>query len=249
MKKIIRYIKNTILFFTRKILFLSDYRLFKQKNKNGRFELNWKDRYPCLNDNTKVTAFDRHYVYHTAWAARIISDIKPVQHIDLSSFLYFSTICSAFTPVYFFDYRPAKIKLKGLKTGKADILNLPFADNSIHSMSCMHVVEHIGLGRYGDTINPEGDLQAISELKRVVSGNGNLLFVVPVGKPKIMFNAHRIYSYDQIVQYFNGFHLIEFTLISDSSSGGLITNASRSDADSQVYGCGCFWFQKGSNNE
>ena len=53
----------------------------------------------------------------------------------------------------------------------------------------MHVIEHIGLGRYGDEMDPDGDLKAIDELKRVLSRKGDLLFVVPVGKPKIMYNV------------------------------------------------------------
>ena len=109
----------------------------------------------------------------------------------------------------------------------------------------MHVVEHVGLGRYGDPIDPEGDLKAIAELIRVLAKGGNLLFVVPIGKPKLMFNAHRIYSYSQIVSYFEELELVEFSLIPDSiETGGFIHNATQEMADSQIYGCGCFWFRK-----
>ena len=106
----------------------------------------------------------------------------------------------------------------------------------------MHTVEHIGLGRYGDKLDPNGDLKAIKELKRVLSVNGNLLFVVPIGKPKIMFNAHRIYSYNQIINYFNELKLKEFSLVTDS--GKFIQNSNKQVADNQKYGCGCFWFKK-----
>ena len=106
----------------------------------------------------------------------------------------------------------------------------------------MHTVEHVGLGRYGDTIDPDGDLKAIGELRRVLSPSGSLLFVVPVGKPSIEFNAHRIYSYDQILSYFSDLELLEFALIPDK--GGLFVNASKEMANSQDYGCGCFWFKK-----
>ena len=90
----------------------------------------------------------------------------------------------------------------------------------------MHTIEHIGLGRYGDPIDYDGDLKAIKELKRVIKIGGSIIIVVPVGKPKIIFNAHRIYSYDQIISYFNGFKLKEFSLITDSNKGGeLLFNA------------------------
>jgi hypothetical protein len=106
----------------------------------------------------------------------------------------------------------------------------------------MHTVEHIGLGRYGDEMDPDGDLKAIKEIKRVLAIDGNLLFVVPIGKPKIMFNAHRIYSYDQIMQYFSDFELKKFSLITDD--GDFIQNSTKDTADEQKYGCGCFWFKK-----
>jgi hypothetical protein len=109
----------------------------------------------------------------------------------------------------------------------------------------MHTVEHIGLGRYGDPIDPEGDLKAMGEIKRVMAKNGNLLFVVPIGKQKIAFNAHRIYSFDQIINYFSDFELKEFSLIPDDVMAiGIINRASKEQSDIQNYGCGCFWFIK-----
>jgi len=210
-----------------------------------RFKVLSKDKRPCLNDKDATTSFDKHYTYHTAWAARKLSDVMPAEHIDISSLTYFSTLVSAFIPIKFYDYRPANIELDNLKCEHADILSLPFKDSTIESLSCMHVVEHIGLGRYGDPLDVEGDLKAIAELKRVVASKGNLLFVVPVGQAKIMFNAHRVYSYNQIMSYFQGFELKEFTLIPDQSSEGLIANATKEQSDVQNYGCGCFWFQKG----
>lgn len=217
----------------------------KKLSKSDRFTILWKDRQPCLNDKTLVTSFDRHYIYHTAWAARILAKTKPKLHIDISSSLYFSSIISAFTPVKFYDYRPADLNLSNLLSRKADLISLPFKDNSISSLSCMHTVEHVGLGRYGDPLDPEGDLKAISELKRVLAPGGSLLFVIPIGKPKIVFNAHRIYSYNQIIEYFSDLKLKEFALIPDDpKDGGLIVNPSNKLLNKQSYGCGCFWFKK-----
>lgn len=106
----------------------------------------------------------------------------------------------------------------------------------------MHTVEHVGLGRYGDQLDPSGDLKSIAELKRVLKPGGNLLFVTPVGKPRIEFNAHRIYSYEQILEYFSPLTLNEFSLIPDA--GGLISNADPAMVKDQRYACGCFWFKK-----
>jgi hypothetical protein len=226
--------------------FIKNYISFKNKqaSKKRDFPVRWSDRHPCLNDKTETTHFDAHYVYHLAWAARILGDHRPAFHVDISSSLHFCTIVSAFIPVKFYDYRPADLHMSGLTCDAADLLALPFEDRSVHSLSCMHVVEHVGLGRYGDPLDPDADLKAISELKRVLSVGSSLLFVVPVGKAKIMFNAHRIYSYQQIVNYFSELHLQEFSLIPDDSKNGLIKNATEELADRQTYGCGCFWFKR-----
>jgi len=228
--------------------FKDDFDKFSQlsKEKPDRFSLRWSDRYPCLNDNTKNTGFDSHYIYHPAWAARILSKTRPKYHVDISSSLHFCTIVSAFIPIKFYDYRPAKLCLSDLTSDHADITSLPFEENSIQSLSCMHTVEHIGLGRYGDPIDPDGDLKAIAELKRVLSPNGNLLFVVPIGKDaKIMFNAHRIYTYNQIITYFKDLHLVGFSLISDNPKlHDFIENADPKLTEQCTYGCGCFWFRK-----
>jgi len=206
--------------------------------------------YPCLYDNTSETGFDRHYIYHPAWAARIIANNRPEFHVDISSALHFCALVSAFVPVKFYDYRPAGINLSGLDCKAADLLSLPFPSGSIMSLSCMHVVEHVGLGRYGDPLDPDGDLKATAELKRVLAPGGSLLFVIPVGRPKIAFNAHRIYSYDQVISCFSELKLQEFALIPDNPDEvGLVRQATRELADMQIYGCGCFWFKKVENDK
>lgn len=229
------------------LFFFKDFWSFKiLQSGKCRFSQYWSERYPCLNDKTDDTYFDKHYIYHPAWASRKLAEIKPDHHVDISSSLSFSTIVSAFVAVKYFDCRPAHIPLSNFESGYADLMALPFAASSITSISCMHVIEHVGLGRYGGRLDPDGDLKAIAELKRVLATNGNLLIVVPIGgTPKIQFNAHRIYNYAQIAEYFSDLELIEFALITDDPvTGTLINNASKELADAQKYGCGCFWFRK-----
>lgn len=189
---------------------------------------------------TEQHSLDIIYAYHTGWAARILAKLKPDKHVDISSSLYFASIVSAFVPIEFYEYRPRDLPFSGLRCNVGNLMSLSFPDNSVQSLSCMHVVEHIGLGRYGDKIDPDGDLKAIAELKRVL--RGNLLFVVPIGESLLQFNAHRIYSYSQVMSYFEDLELVEFTLIPDK--GTIIKNATKSMADEQGYGCGCFWFRK-----
>lgn len=226
--------------------FISSLREFQSLDKNSRFCLKEEDFLKCLNDNTENTGFDTQYEYHQAWAARCLAQINPKKHIDISSRITFNVVTSAFIPIEFYDYRPAKIyNLSGLECKSADLTKLHFDDSSIESLSCMHTIEHIGLGRYGDKINPDGDLKAIQELKRVLKTDGNLLFVVPVGKPRIQYNAHRIYSYDMIMDYFKDFKLVNYSLIPDNAMEvGIINNAGKEETDKQNYACGCFWFKK-----
>lgn len=238
-KKAIRYVLTPFIF--------GDFRKFKSKDLKPRFKLSLGDSYPELKDKTVKTSFDRHYVYHTAWAARVVKEINPAFHTDISSSLYFCGILSAFIPVQFYDYRPADLHLSNLSTHKGNLHHLPFADSSVASLSCLHTIEHIGLGRYGDPIDPDGDLKAAAELKRVLARGGSLLIVVPVGKPRIEFNAHRIYSYEQIISCFagDGIELKEFSFIPETDAGGgLVRNADPKLVSGERYACGCFWFVK-----
>lgn len=221
--------------------YTGEYLKFRKKYK-GPLTTRFSDIYPCLNDKLATTPFDTHYTYHPAWAARILSQTMPAEHIDISSILHFSTIVSAFIPVKFYDYRPADLQLSNYRSGRGDLLNLPFPDNSVKSLSCMHTIEHIGLGRYGDILDPDGDSKAIAELKRVLAVEGNLLFVTPLGKPRIEFNAHRIYSYEMILDYFSPMQLLDFSLVTDD--GQFINGADPSIVKDQRYACGCFWFRK-----
>ena len=154
----IQIIKNIFVRFPRKIGrffgYLGEWNTFKSKN-DKRFSVKARDLYPCLKDAITKTPFDHHYIYHPAWAARILAQTRPEYHVDISSILSFSTIVSAFVPVKFYDYRPAPFRLPGLESGFADLIHLPFPDNSVPSLSCMHTIEHICLGRYGDKIDPQ----------------------------------------------------------------------------------------------
>lgn len=226
--------------------FFSEYFLFRKLLlSDKRFTLNALDLFPCLLDNTTTTRFEPHYLYHPAWAARVVKKINPFKHVDISSTVSFSTMLSAFIPVDFYDYRPAEISLDNLKCKRGDLMKLPFDNNSVGSISCMHTVEHVGLGRYGDVLDPQGDIRAAQELQRVVKKGGSLIFVVPVGKPKIEFNAHRIYSYEQVVSMFPEMDIREFSLVPDDyKKNGLIQNADKNIVRSQNWACGCFWFIK-----
>lgn len=147
----------------------------------------------------------------------------------------------------FYDYSAADLRLHNLTCGFADLTQLHIKSNSISSLSCMHTVEHIGVGRDGDALDTVGDLKTIAELQRVLAKNGNLFFVMPIGaEPLVEFNAHRIYSYDKIISNFKDLKLESFVLIGEKFSPGcLVENPSEELLHQQRYGCGCF----GSKNQ
>jgi hypothetical protein len=209
-----------------------------------RLEVSLEDINPQLLDRASVTPIDRHYTYHPAWAARVLAKTRPDKHVDISSIVSFCAVVSAFIPVDFYDFRPAPVELDGLYTGAADLTQLHFSNDSIASLSCMHVLEHVGLGRYGDPLDPDGDLKAIGELVRVLAPGGDLLVATPVGRPRVAFNAHRIYDHEEFAGYFAPLELVEFALIEERGEGGLIVAPPPERVRQESYGCGCFWFRK-----
>jgi hypothetical protein len=238
-----RYIRKKQASMAMRLRFLHQF-LHIRRHSPARFRAAWTDLQPCYNDAAGYATFDRHYIFHTAWAARVLAETTPSEHIDISSSLYFVANVSAFIPIRFYDYRPAQLELSNLTSHHGDLVHLPFDSGSVHSLSCMHVLEHVGLGRYGDPLDYDGDLKAATELQRVMRPGGQLLIALPIGRrARIQFNAHRIYTFALVMEMFRGMHLREFALIQDDHrGGGLIRRASPALADEQSYGCGCFHF-------
>ncbi len=188
--------------------FLGQFKTFKQMEENSKFQkIEW---FPCLKDNLPHTPLEPTYFFQDSWAAKQIFKLKPTQHYDVGSSAKTIGILSQFVPITMIDIRPIELELDNLFFKKGSILELPFEDNSIETLSSLCVVEHIGLGRYGDPIDPFGSEKAIVELKRVLKVDGVILFSVPVdNENKIYFNAHRAFTREYILELFDGFSLIE----------------------------------------
>ena len=202
-------------------------------------------RWPILNEDTAQTQFDSHYIYHVAWALRKIKALTPEVHVDFASSLSFCTALSAFCKTVFYDFRPADLHLDNLEPRQCDLSSPDFGIGQFASVSCMHVVEHIGLGRYGDTLDASGDLKAIDNLKKTVAPGGDLFFVVPCGAPSIHFNAHRVYAAESILAYFGeGFALQELYFITGYDHQAPLLNPALDTLGQYAYGCGCFHFRK-----
>ena len=205
-------------------------------------KLNLLDTVPCIFDKTQTTPFDRHYFYQDNWAFSLIKKSGVEHHVDVGSNIFFVSLLSWVTKVTFIDLRPLDAKLENLESKKGSILKMPFPDGSLQSVSCLHVAEHIGLGRYGDPLDPQGTRKAAKELARVLAPGGWLYFSLPVGKPRLCFNAHRIHSSGQIISYFPGLELVGFSAVDDS--GEFHRKISLEELENAEYACGMFCFRK-----
>lgn len=220
--------------------FLADWYAFRRRA--GSWPVGAADTYPCLADRLQSTPFDPHYFYQGNWLARRLAEAKPRQHVDIGSSVLTVGVLSAHVPTIFVDYRPLIVKQSGLACIAADISRLPFADRSLRSLSCLHVIEHIGLGRYGDPLNPEGARLAAEELQRVIDLGGALYLSTPIGRERVCFNAHRVFAPATIVSWFSRLQLSGFSYVSDD--GSLHENVSPAQVPPLDYGCGFFEFRR-----
>jgi SAM-dependent methyltransferase len=153
------------------------------------------DFYPCLWDVVGHTPVDPTYFYQDTWAARKIFEAHPAFHVDIGSTALLVGVLAQFTAVCSLDIRPLSVKLAGLSPCRGNGLSLPLASASVKSLSSLCVLEHIGLGRYGDSLDPTGSERAARELQRVLAPGGDLYVSVPIeDRDRTYFNAHRAFS-------------------------------------------------------
>jgi hypothetical protein len=197
--------------------------------------------HPVLFQRSAIS-FDAHYSYQSAWIARRLTEHPPARHMDVSSELRFVMQLSAFFPVTYLEYRPPRVSLTGLTILHASITNLPFPGQSVESLSCLHVLEHIGLGRYGDPIDPCGYRLALNELERVLSPGGRLFLSVPVGKAITWFNAHRIFTPSHLPSLLPNLVLKEFSIV--TTHGHFEEQVPYEKYANEEYACGLYLFQR-----
>jgi hypothetical protein len=161
-----------------------------------------------------VTPVDLNYFYQDTWAAGKILRARPQVHVDLGSTALLVGILAAWTRVISVDVRPLPVALDGLVTCAGTGVSLPFRDRSIRSLSSLCVIEHIGLGRYGDQLDPQGTEKAAAELQRVLAPGGDLYVSVPIEREnRVYFNAHRAFSMTSVSKMMSELDLEETMLV------------------------------------
>jgi FkbM family methyltransferase len=201
-----------------------------------------EDLFPQLGDWREVHELDAHYFHQDTWAANRIAETRPGRHVDVGSRIDLVGFLTAVTEVTFVDIRPLQVDIERLTCVAGSILELPFADRSLESVSCLHVAEHIGLGRYGDPLDPAGSIKAMAELQRVVAPGGHLLFSGPIGRPRTCFNAHRIHDPLAVLELFGELELVEFAVVDDA--GRFTRHRDPAAYRDLTYGCGMFLLRR-----
>lgn len=203
-------------------LFLSDLRAFR-KGYSGKLML-----LPCLHDRYEEGGTTRdEYFLQDLLVARWIHDARPQKHVDVGSRVDgFVAHVATFREIEVFDVRPITTEIPGIVFKQADLMRpveMSFAegDGYCDSLSCLHAIEHFGLGRYGDPIDPRGYERGIANLARLLTPGGRLYLSVPIGQERVEFNANRVFDPRTIVRCAesNGMQLAELTVI---HAGGVV---------------------------
>jgi SAM-dependent methyltransferase len=201
-----------------------------------------RDLAPQIHDRVSTSPYDAHYFFQDVWAARHVALRSPARHVDVGSRVDYVGFLTAVTRVTFVDIRPLEIELPDFECVAGSVLSLPFADQSLESVSCLHVAEHIGLGRYGDELDPHGSRKASAELQRVLAPGGELLFSLPVGRPKVCFNAHRVHHPRTVVNMFDELELCELAGVDDD--GCFRRDREIDELSDCHYACGMYRFRR-----
>lgn len=189
----------------------------KQLKDNADFKIT--SLYPVLRERFETNGdLKSHYFHEDLWAARRIFENKPQKHVDVGSRVDgFVAHVASFREIEVFDIRPQQATIKNIRFVTADFMNV---DASLHdytdSLSSLNVIEHFGLGRYGDPIDVNGHLKGLENMTKVLKKGGKFYFTTPMGPQRIEFNAHRVFSLEYLLKLFKPDYTIDhFSYVDD----------------------------------
>jgi Caenorhabditis protein of unknown function, DUF268 len=208
--------------------------------------------YPCIEDKDQNSGTaSGHYFHQDLLVANKIFINKPVRHVDIGSRIDgFVAHVASFRDIEVFDIRDMTDKIQNIHFKRLDIMD----GNSVShdycdSISCLHALEHFGLGRYGDRVDYNGHLLGWENVYKMLKKGGKCYFSVPIGKQRIEFNAHRVFSLQYIISNMisDKYNMDSFSYVNDR--GDLFKDAALDEESvknnfSCNYGCGIFELSK-----
>lgn len=198
--------------------FENDKKRYKELNTRSAFDINEDDLWPVIGEKYSNAGTVNNYFWQDLWAARLIHKNMPRVHHDIGSRLdgFIAHILCFGIPVKMIDIRPFPTEIEGLETIVDDATFLTeFADHSIESLSALCSLEHFGLGRYGDPVDPEACFICFENIQCKLKQGGSFYISVPVGRERIEFNAHRIFYPETIIRCFLSMQLVDFAYVAD----------------------------------
>jgi hypothetical protein len=247
------FVKGTPLFVYLKNLpvFWKDYRKIKNQAEQSGADFPMGKLYPCLDDAKNESGVaSGHYFHHDLLVAGLIFKNKPVKHVDIGSRIDgFVAHVASFREIEVFDIRELSETVQNISFRRFNLIDKNFAlEDYCDSLSCLHALEHFGLGRYGDEINYQGHLIGWENMRKMLKRGGKLYFSVPIGPQRIEFNAHRVFSLNYLLGLFGSDYKIDsFSYVDDN--GNLCRDAvlEKESVDKNFscnYGCGIFELSK-----
>lgn len=207
--KFIKWIKNVFWYISDSI------KLKKQNDKS--FPI--KCSYPCLHDkDDSAWVCKWHYFHQDLLVAQEIYKENPQKHVDIASRVdWFITHLATFREVEVLDIRKLDSKVKNIKFKQVDLMNVwDEMKDYTFSISCLHAIEHFWLWRYWDSIDVNWHLKWLDNIYKMLKKGGYLYFSTPIGKQRIEFNAHRVFSVKYLCDYFkNKYEIEKFAYVDD----------------------------------
>jgi SAM-dependent methyltransferase len=210
------------------------------------------DLYPVFDDfRMSAGSASGHYFHQDLLVAQFIHDAAPRRHVDVGSRVDgFVAHVASFRAIDVLDIRPMPpIGHPNISFVQADLARHDASlDACTDSLSCLHVLEHIGLGRYGDPIDPEGHRKGLDALARMVEPGGRLYISSPIGRRRICFNAHRVFDPCDFPTWLDKIMLLDrFDFVDDH--GSLHTRQDHRNLPPLEYGCGIYSFRRPRRDE
>jgi len=225
--------------------FLRDMRSYSEVGTDAHFPLKLKNLFPVLSDyRSQAGELRGHYFHQDLWAARKVVKSGVREHVDVGSRIDgFVAHLLTVMPITVIDIRPLKSTVEGLSFIQADATTLAgISDQSVTSLSSLHAVEHFGLGRYGDDVDPSGWFKGMRSLARILSPGGCLYLSVPVGRERLEFNGQRVFSPSTVLNALEDLSLVSFSAVDDL--GELRSDCEPADMADAQYACGLFEFRR-----